>query len=122
MKEASSIRKGKFLSELDKKEIEDQVNGREREVIGNGEEDEERDEEGDNIEGEVHVEEIEFTVAQRYKETENRRVDDINIMDRGRVNIVRVDTVKEDGKVRILNENEKSLLRKVREVPFEGTR
>ena len=68
------------------------------------------------------MEEIEFTVAQRYKETENRRVDDINIMDRGRVNIVRVDTVKEDGKVRILNENEKSLLRKVREVPFEGTR
>ena len=68
------------------------------------------------------MEEIEFTVAQRYKETENRRVDDINIMDRGRVNIVRVDTVQEDGKVRILDENEKSLLRKVREVPFERTR
>ena len=40
----------------------------------------------------------------------------IRIMDRGRVNIARVDTVKEDGKVRILDENEKRLLRKVREV------
>ena len=58
--------------ELEKKEIEDQINGREREVIGNGEEDEEEDEEGGNIEEEVHVEEIEFTVAQRCEETENR--------------------------------------------------
>ena len=33
------IRKDKFLSELEKKEIEDQVNQREREVIENGEED-----------------------------------------------------------------------------------
>ena len=114
VKQASSIRKGKFLLELEKKEIEDQVNGREREVTGNGEEDEEGDEEGGNIEEEVHVEEIEFTVAQRCEETENRQVDDIRIMDRGRVNIARVDTVKEDGKVRILDENEKRLLEKVR--------
>ena len=101
VKQASSIREGKFLLELKKKEIEDQVNGRERKVIGNGEEDEEGDEEGGNIEEEVHVEEIEFTVAQRCEETENRQVDDIRIMDRGRVNIARVDTVKKDGKVRI---------------------
>ena len=114
VKQVSSIRKGKSLWELDKKEIEGQVNGREREVIGNGEEDEEGDEEGGNIEEEVHVEEIEFTVAQRCEETENRQVDDIRIMDRGRVNIARVDTVKEDGKVRILDENEKRLMEKVR--------
>ena len=43
-------------------------------------------------------------------------MDDIRIMDKGRVNIARVDTVKEDGKVRILDENEKRLLGKVREV------
>ena len=116
VKQTSSIRKGKFLSELEKKEIEDQVNGREREVIGNGEEDEEGDQEGGKIEEEVHVEEIEFTVAQRCEETENRRVDDIKIMGRGRVNITRVDMEKEDGKVRILDENEKRLLEKVREV------
>ena len=115
VKKASSIRKGKFLSELKKKEIEDQVNGREREVIGNGEEDEEEDEEGGNIEEEVHVEEIEFTVAKRCKETENRRVNDIRIMDRGRGNTARVDTVKEDAKVRILDENEKRSLGKVKE-------
>ena len=113
MKQASSIRKGKFLSELEKK---DQVNGGEREVVGNGEEDEEGEEEGGNIEEEVPVEEIEFTVAQRCEETENRRVDDIKIMDRRRVNITRVDMEKEDGKVRILDENEKRLLGKVREV------
>ena len=88
VKQTSSIRKGKFLSELEKKEIEDQVNGREREVIGNGEEDEEGDGEGGNIEEEVHVK-------------------NIRIMDRGQVNIVRVDTVKEDGKVRIFDENKK---------------
>ena len=41
-------------------------------------------------------------------------MDSIRIMDRGRVNIARVDTVKEDGKVRILDENEKRLLEKVR--------
>ena len=101
---------------MEKKEIEDQVNGREREVIGNGEEDEEGDQEGGKIEEEVHVEEIEFTVAQRCEETENRRVDDIKIMGRGRVNITRVDMEKEDGKVRILDENEKRLLGKVRKV------
>ena len=39
VKQVSSIRKEKSLSELEKKEIEDQVNRREREVIGNGEED-----------------------------------------------------------------------------------
>ena len=72
VKQASSIRKGKFLLELEKKEIEDQVNRSESKVIGNGEEDEEGDEEGGNIEEEVHVEEIEFTVAQRCEETENR--------------------------------------------------
>ena len=116
VKQASSIRKGKFLSEKEKKEMEDQVNRSQSKVIGNGEEDEEGDEEGGNIEEEVHVEEIEFTVAQRCEETENRQVDDIRIMDRGRVNISRVDTVKEYGKVRILDENEKSLLGKVREV------
>ena len=38
-KQARNIRKDKFLSELEKKEIEDQVNQREREVIENGEED-----------------------------------------------------------------------------------
>ena len=122
VKQASSIRKGKFLLELEKKEIEDQVNGREREVIGNGEEDEEGDEEGGNIEEEVHVEEIEFTVAQRCEETENRLVDDIRIMDRGQVNIAKIDTVKEDGKVRILNENEKRLLGEGKRSLFEGTR
>ena len=116
MKQASSIRKGKFLSELEKKEIEDQVNGREREVVGNGEEDEEGEEEGGNIEVEVPVEEIEFIVAQRCEETENRRVDDIKIIDRGQVNITKVDMEKEDGKVRILDDNEKRLLGKVREV------
>ena len=79
VKQASSIRKGKFLLELEKKEIEDHINGRGKEVIGNGEE----GEESGNIEEEVHGEEIEFTVAQRCKETENRRMDDIRIMDRG---------------------------------------
>ena len=122
VKQASSIRKGKFLLELEKKEIEDQVNGREREVIGNGEEDEEGDQEGGKIEEEVHVEEIEFTVAQRCEETENRLVDDIRIMDRGQVNIAKIDTVKEDGKVRILNENEKRLLGEGKRSLFEGTR
>ena len=116
VKQASSIRKGKFLLEKEKKEMEDQVNRSQSKVIGNGEEDEEGDEEGGNIEEEVHVEEIEFTVAQRCEETENRRVDDIKIMDRRRVNITRVDMEKEDGKVRILDENEKRLLGKVREV------
>ena len=109
VKQASSIRKGKFLLELEKKEIEDQVNGRKGEVIGKGDE-------GGNIEDEDHVEETEFTVAQRCEETENRRVDYIRIMDRGQVNIARVDTIKADGKVRILDENEKGLLGKVREV------
>ena len=56
------------------------------------------------------MEEIEFTVAQKRKEAENRRVDDIRIMDNGRVNITRVDAVKKEGKVRILDENEKRLL------------
>ena len=116
VKQGISIRKGKFLLELEKKEIEDQVNGTEREVIGNCEEDEEGDEKGGNIEEEVHVKEIEFNVAQRCKETEKRKVDDIRIMDSGRVNTARVDTVKEDGKVRILDENEKRLLEKVRKV------
>ena len=37
-------------------------------------------------------------------------------MGRGRVNIAWVDRVKKDGKVRILDENEKRLLGKVREV------
>ena len=87
VKQESSIRKRNFSSELEKKEIEDQVNGREKKVIGNGEEDEEGVEEGSNIEEEVHVEEIEFTVAQRCEETENRRMDDIRIMDRDRANI-----------------------------------
>ena len=73
---------------MEKTQTEDQVNGRERGVIGNGEEDEEGDGEGGNIEEEVHVK-------------------NIRIMDRGQVNIVRVDTVKEDGKVRIFDENEK---------------
>ena len=109
VKQASSIRKGKFLLELEKKEIEDQVNGRKGEVIGKGDE-------GGNIEDEDHVEETEFTVAQRCEETENRRVDYIRIMDRGQVNIARVDAIKADGKVRILDENEKGLLGKVREV------
>ena len=49
VKQATSIRKGNFLSELQKKEIQDQVNGREREVIGNCKEDEEGEEEGGNI-------------------------------------------------------------------------
>ena len=62
------------------------------------------------------VEEIEFTDAQRCEETENRQVDNIRIMDRGRLNIARVDTVKEYRKVRMLEENEKRLLWKVREV------
>ena len=35
------------------------------------------------LEEEVYVEEIEFTVAQRCEETENRRVDYIRIMERG---------------------------------------
>ena len=118
VKQASSIRKGKFLSKLENKEIEDQVNGREREVIGNGEDE---DEEGGNIDEEVHVEETEFTVAQRCRETENRRMDDIRIMGKGRVNITRVDTVKEDGKVRILDENEKGCSEGKRSL-FEGTR
>ena len=59
VKQASSIRKGKFLLELEKKEIVDHINGRGKEVIGNGEE----DEEGGNIEEEVHGEETEFTLA-----------------------------------------------------------
>ena len=50
------------------------------------------------------MEEIRFTVAQRREETENRRVDDIRITDRSRVNIARVDTAKEDVKVSILDE------------------
>ena len=83
VKQVSSIRKGKSLWELQKKEIEGQVNGREREVIGNGEEDEEGDEEDGNIEEDVHVEEIEFTVAQKCKETENRGVNNIRIIDWG---------------------------------------
>ena len=67
VKETSGMRKGKFLWELEKKEIEEKVNGREREVIGNIEEDEEGHKEGGNIEEEVHVEEIEFTVAKYVK-------------------------------------------------------
>ena len=46
VKQSSSISKGKFLLELEKKKIEDQINGREREVIGN----EEGDKEGGNLE------------------------------------------------------------------------
>ena len=46
VKQSSSISKGKFLLELGKKKIEDQINGREREVIGN----EEGDKEGGNLE------------------------------------------------------------------------
>ena len=43
-------------------------------------------------------------------------MDHIRIMERRRVDIAGVDTVKEDGKVKILDENEKRLLGKVREV------
>ena len=67
------------------------------------------------------MEETEFTVAQRCRETENRRMHDIRIMGKGRVNITRVDTVKEDGKVRILDENEKGCSEGKRSL-FEGTR
>ena len=44
------------------------------------------------------------------------RIDDIRIMGKCPVNNARVDMVKEDGKVTILDESEKRLLGKVREV------
>ena len=43
-------------------------------------------------------------------------MDNIRIMERSRVDITRVNMVKEDGKVKILDENKKRLLGKVREV------
>ena len=49
-------------------------------------------------------------------------MDHIRTMDRGRVDIARVDTIKEDGKVRIWDENEKRLFGEGKRSLFEGTR